>query len=79
MAWRKQDCAGSTSAGSLSLTEAVEQRPGKNKGHQPSKHIPSPEVREGPKEVRLCILLRLEGEDEQGNNSRSSEVEDEAG
>ena len=59
------------------LAEAIEQRPGQNKRHEAAEHIANPEVREGPVKEGVWIVLRLQREDEDGNNCRAQEVEDE--
>lgn len=59
------------------LAEAIEQRPGKNKRHEAPKHIADPEIGEGAVKEGLRIVLRLQREDEDGNDCRAHEVEDE--
>jgi hypothetical protein len=74
---RSSSMAGREPCATSRLAEAVEQRPGKNKRHEASKHIANPEVGEGPVKEGFWIVLRLQREDEDGNNCRAQEVEDE--
>jgi hypothetical protein len=61
----------------LRLRQIIKQRPGKNKGHQTTKHVARPKIRKWTVEISLRRVLRFERVDEYRDHSGSQEVEDE--